>query len=86
MTVVIPGDHQSQVADLKTTLDFLLNFSLLVGIFGLGVLRVGAWFRTIPELVYGILALIVACGAYRLTVGSARELGEYREARYQRLT
>jgi hypothetical protein len=76
LTAVIPEGYQSQIADLKTTLDFLLNLSLLAGIFGLGVLGVGAWFRTIPELVYGILTLVVAYGAYRLAVGSARELGE----------
>lgn len=76
LAAVIPEDYRSQIADLKTTLDFSLNLSFLAGLFGLGALGMGAWFRTVPELVYGLLALVVAYGLYRVAVGSARELGE----------
>jgi hypothetical protein len=76
LTAVIPKDYQAQVADLKTTLDFCLNVSLLAGLFGLGAIGVGIRFRTTAEFVYGLLAWVVAYGLYRLAVGSARELGE----------
>jgi hypothetical protein len=76
LTAVIPDDFKSQIADLKTTLDFLLNLSLLAIFFGLGSIGIALWFGTILELVYGLFALMIAYGLYRLAIGSARELGE----------
>jgi len=75
LAAVIPADYTSLIADLKTTLDFLLNLSLLTGLFGLSALGVGAWFLMIPECVYGLIALIVCYGLYRMGVGAAHELG-----------
>lgn len=76
LTAVVSEDYKANVADLKTTLDFLLNLSLLAGLFGLGSLVVAAWFRTASELIYGLSALLVAYVLYYLSIGSARELGE----------
>ena len=76
LVAVIPEDYQSQLANLKATLDFFLNLSLLAGLFGLGALAIGVWFRIIPVFVYGLLALVVAYGVYRLAVASTRDLGE----------
>jgi hypothetical protein len=76
LAAVIPKDYQAQIADLKTTLDFWLNLSLLAGLFGLGAIGVKTWFRTPAEFGYGLLAWVVAYGLYRMAVGAARELGE----------
>lgn len=76
LVTVIPREYQTQIADLKATLDFLLNLSMLAGLFGLGAMGVGIRFRTTAEIVCGLLALVVAYGLYRLAIGSACELGE----------
>ena len=76
LAAAIPDDFKSQIADLKTTLDFLLNLSILATFFGLGTLGIAIWFQTTLELIYGLLALMIAYGLYRLAIGSARELGE----------
>lgn len=76
LTAVIPKDYQSLIADLKTTLDFWLNLSLLAGLFGLGAIGVGIWFRATRGPAYGLLALDIAYVLYRLAVGSARGLGQ----------
>jgi hypothetical protein len=75
LIAVIAEDYRSQIADMKTTLDFLLNLSLLAGLFALGALGLAAWFLVLPELIYGLLALTVAYALYRLGIGAARELG-----------
>jgi hypothetical protein len=73
---VLSDEYRAQIADLKTTADFSLNFSLLSGLFGLGSLAVGSWVPGVWELVCGVLALVAAYGLYRSAVGSTRELGE----------
>jgi hypothetical protein len=76
MLDVIPKDYQTQIAELKTTQDFFLNFSVLAALFGLGALGVGAWFQSLPEIVYGALALILSYLLYRGSLGTARQMGE----------
>lgn len=76
MAAVIPQDYASQIADLKTTLDLILNLSLLAGLFGLGALGFGVMTYTTQEIAYGLAALVITYSLYRLAIGTTWELGE----------
>lgn len=76
LTAVISEDYKAQISDLKSTLDFLLNLSLLAGLFGLAALAVAAAYRQIPDLIYGLFALVIAYILYSISIQPARELGE----------
>ena len=75
LATVISADYQAQIADLKTTLDLLLNLSLLSGIFGAAALGMGMVEQSPVKLVCGLAALVLAYGFYRMGVGATSELG-----------
>jgi hypothetical protein len=76
LATVIPADYQAQIADLKTTLDLLLNLSLLSGIFGTAALGMGIGERSPMKLICGLAALVLAYGFYRMGAGETYALGQ----------
>jgi hypothetical protein len=76
LSAVIPAEYRTDIANVKTALDFLLNLSLLALIFGLEVLGISAWHLSYPEAIYGLSALVIAFLLYRSAIISARSLGE----------
>ena len=83
LTAVIPDEYKGQIGELKTTMDFMLNTSLLAFIFGVFALIIGIWKQPIililarqwePStltILIGFASLIAAYGFYRIAVRSA---------------
>jgi len=85
LTAVIPDEYKGQIGELKTTLDFMLNTSLLAAVFGVFALIVGIWNQPTASILVrqwkpsptaillGLVALIATYGFYRIAVKIAQE-------------
>lgn len=84
LTPFIPDKFKGQIGELKTTLDFMLNTSLLAAVFGLFALIAGIWNQIASILnglwepsavavLLGLLALMATYGFYRIAVRVAQE-------------
>ncbi len=73
---VISEDYQGLIGDLKTTLDFLLNLSILALLFAAGALGSALLNLSLAEAAGGFLGLLAAYGLYRGAVNATAEMGE----------
>jgi hypothetical protein len=73
---VLSEPQRAQIADLKTTVDFLLNLSLLAILFGVVAILLGAWTLTAARLGIGLVAIAVGYVLYRMAVGTTLEMAE----------
>ena len=77
LAAFIPKEYEQKISDQKTTMDFLLNVSLLTMLLGIEALVVGG-INMAPLTVWaGVVALIVAFFPYRGAVKSAFAMGEF---------
>lgn len=76
LVAVIPTEYGDRLAEQKTTLDFLLNLSLLCFLFAVGSTATGLWFLSIREIVYGVIAALSGYVLYRLAVSTTAILGQ----------
>ena len=61
---------------MKTTVEFLLNLSLLSFLFGLAAVAAVAWKLSIVESAIGLVAIAGGYVLYRMAVGASVEMGE----------
>jgi hypothetical protein len=76
LVAVIPVEYGQRLAEQKSTVDFLLNLSLLCYLFAVGSLGIGLRFLSVPEIVYSLVAVASGYLFYRLAVSSTTTLGE----------
>jgi hypothetical protein len=76
LVAVIPTEYGQRLAEQKSTVDFLLNLSLLCYLFAVGSMGIGLWFLSVPETVYSLVAATSGYLFYRLAVSSTITLGE----------
>lgn len=83
LTAVIPENYKSQMGELKTTLDFMVNASLLAALFAGFSLIAGIWESinsirgsSATAVLLGLLALVITYSFYRIGVNVAQELSQ----------
>lgn len=74
--ILVKNEFATYIAEHRTTLDFLLNTSFLLGIFGLECILLRIFFFSTIEWALPLVSLVLAFVFYRAAISSAYNWGE----------